>query len=102
VTAGPLSVLAFLWWMAAFGLWTVRRLRRTAQDDVARPIILGGLLAATAFFVNGLFEYNLGDSDVTMMLYLAMGLAIAAAPTRAEQRHTTGSKASREKNDGEG
>lgn len=83
VCAGPLAVGAFLWWFAAFGVWAVRRVRRMTKDSVSRAIVLGGLLATVAFFVNGLVEYNLGDSDVTLMLYLAMGLAMAAAPTVA-------------------
>ncbi len=85
VCATPLAVGAFLWWFTAFGLWAVRRLRRMPRDDLARPILLGGLLAAVAFFVNGLVEYNLGDSDVTLMLYLTMGMAMAAVPTKAEE-----------------
>jgi hypothetical protein len=81
VAAGPLTVGAFVWWFVAFGVWCVRRLRRMPSDSTARPIVLGGLLAAVAFFVNGVFEYNLGDSDVTLMVYLAMGMAMAAVPT---------------------
>jgi len=81
VCATPLAVAAYLWWFGAFGVWAVRRLHRMTKDSASRAIVLGGLLAAVAFFVNGLVEYNLGDSDVTLMLYLAMGLAMAAAPT---------------------
>jgi hypothetical protein len=77
VSAGPLAVGAYLWWFAAFGVWAVRRVRRMTKDSVSRAIVLGGLLAAVAFFVNGLVEYNLGDSDVTLMLYLIMGTAMA-------------------------
>ncbi|MBN1918398.1 MAG: O-antigen ligase family protein [Verrucomicrobia bacterium] len=83
VTAGPMTVAAFLWWFGAFGVWAVRRLRRMERDAPARPIVLAGLVAATAFFVNGLFEFNLGDSDVTMMVYLGMGLVMAAVRTRS-------------------
>ena len=94
VTAGPMTVAAFLWWFGAFGVWAVRRLQRMERDAPARPIVVGALAAATAFFINGLFEFNLGDSDVTMMLYLAMGLAMAAVPTRScehdEKAHATG------------
>ncbi len=82
VVAGPLAVVAFLWWFGAFGLWALKRLRRMSPDAAARPLVVAGLVAAVAFFVNGLFEYNLGDSDVTLMLYLLMGAAIAAASTQ--------------------
>lgn len=82
VVAGPFAVVAFLWWFGAFGVWALKRLRRMSPDAATRTLVLGGLVAAVAFFVNGLFEYNLGDSDVTLMLYLLMGAAIAAASTR--------------------
>jgi hypothetical protein len=102
VCASPLAVAAYLWWFGAFGVWALRRLRRMPLDAVGRPIVLAGLLAAVAFFVNGLVEYNLGDSDVTMMLYLLMGMAMAAAPRMIEKEHNLESTHAMEANNGEG
>jgi len=99
VCAGPLTVGAYVWWFVAFGAWAFRMLRRMQQDSPARAIVLGGLVAAVAFFINGLVEYNLGDSDVTLMLYLTTGMAMAAVPNGKARDD---SKDSVEANDGEG
>jgi len=102
VGAGPLAVGAFLWWFVAFWVWAVKRLRRMARDSAVRPMVLGGLLAAVAFFFNGLVEYNLGDSDVTLMLFLAMGMAMAAAPRTIRKETSQETEQTSEGNDGEG
>jgi O-antigen ligase len=65
--------LLFLYWRM---LW--RLARRADKDDwIARGLALGALGGAVGFFVSGLVHYNLGDSEVAMVFYFLMGLALA-------------------------
>ncbi len=50
---------------------------RTA-DRAGRGIVEGALAALFAFLVHGMFEWNLGDSEVATTLYTILGLALAA------------------------
>ncbi len=56
-------------------LW---RLVRSAQvtDWIERGLALGALGGTCGFFTTGLVHYNLGDSEVVMVFYLIMGLAL--------------------------
>jgi hypothetical protein len=57
-------------------LW--RRLRgRKFESWIERGIVLGALGGLLGFFVSGLVHYNLGDSEVAMIFYFIMGLALA-------------------------
>ena len=60
---------------------TVRLLRREARPDRA-ALLAGALLAGTALFVAGFFEYNFGDTEVEMatLLVLAVPFSRAVAP----------------------
>ncbi len=56
-------------------LW---RLVRSPQvtDWIERGLALGALGGTCGFFTTGLVHYNLGDSEVVMVFYLIMGLAL--------------------------
>ena len=41
-----------------------------------RGIVLGALGGLAGFFVSGLVHYNWGDSEVIMIFYFIMGLAL--------------------------
>lgn len=72
---------ALLFWLAvvfiyARMLW--RLWRAPALDDWReRGLVLGALGGLCGFFASGLVHYNLGDSEVVMVFYLIMGLALA-------------------------
>ncbi|HEV7681036.1 MAG TPA: O-antigen ligase family protein [Pyrinomonadaceae bacterium] len=67
--------LAFLFTYART-LW--RALHRGSQLDwIERGILLGALGGLVGFFTSGLVHYNWGDSEVAMIFYLVMGLALA-------------------------
>jgi hypothetical protein len=51
-------------------------------DWIGRGLALGALGGAVGFFVSGLVHYNLGDSEVAMVFYLIMGLALASMKIR--------------------
>ncbi len=82
------GVPALILWLAflfvyARTLW--RRLRNGARLEwIDRGILLGALGGLAGFFSSGLVHYNWGDSEVVMVLYMIIGVALAL------QRHTGG------------
>ena len=58
-------------------LWRLAR-RGAVADWIERGIALGALGGLVGFCVSGLVHYNLGDSEVVMIFYFVMGLALAA------------------------
>ena len=57
-------------------LW--RSLRSgTKLDWLERGILLGGLGGLVGFFTSGMVHYNWGDSEVVMVFFMIMGLALA-------------------------
>jgi hypothetical protein len=75
------GVPALLCWLLLLGIYarTLSHLARNeASDDwIERGVILGALGGLFGFFVSGLVHYNWGDSEVVMILYFIMGLALA-------------------------
>lgn len=70
--------LAFLY-VYARTLW--RSLRNGGKLEwIERGILLGALGGLAGFFTSGLVHYNWGDSEVVMVLYMIMGLALAVHP----------------------
>ena len=57
-------------------LWRLLR-SRPQLDGVERGILLGALGGLVGLFTSGLVHYNWGDSEVVMVLYMIMGLALA-------------------------
>src|SRR5882724_5726893 len=82
------GVPALILWLAflfvyARTLW--RSVRAGAKLEwVERGILLGALGGLAGFFTSGLVHYNWGDSEVVMVLYMVMGLALAV------HRHAAG------------
>ncbi len=68
-------------WLALLFVYArmLRRLWRSpALDDWReRGLALGALGGLCGFFASGLVHYNFGDSEVVMVFYLIMGLALA-------------------------
>jgi len=50
---------------------------RAVGDRFLKCISLGNLAAFAGFFINGMFEYNFGDSEVIMLIWFTLGLSIA-------------------------
>jgi O-antigen ligase len=73
----------FVWWAAALFVATLRALRETAHDPVSGWLPLATLAVLVAIFVAGLFEYNLGDSEVLMVVLLLTAVPFALARARA-------------------
>ncbi|HYP01657.1 MAG TPA: O-antigen ligase family protein [Pyrinomonadaceae bacterium] len=72
---------ALLMWLAivfiyARMLWRLWR-APALKDWRERGLVLGALGGLVGFFASGLVHYNFGDSEVVMVFYLIMGLALA-------------------------
>ncbi len=56
----------------------VRTVLRVAQNDwLLRGVVLGSVGVMTGFQINGLFEWNFGDSEIIMLLWIFVGLSLA-------------------------
>jgi len=67
--------------LAAFFFGFLRALlsaARRAPPELPRALAEGALASVAAFLVHGLFEWNLGDSEVALTLYAIIGMGIAA------------------------
>jgi hypothetical protein len=73
VTRGMLGLAAFLYiFLRVFRQGCHRS--RVEGEDFDRGLAVGVLGAAAAFLVAGFTEYNWGDSEVLMLLYMLLGL----------------------------
>ena len=75
------GVPALMLWLAflfiyARTLWQALSVRATL-DWIERGILFGALGGLVGFFTSGLVHYNWGDSEVVMVFYMIMGLALA-------------------------
>jgi O-antigen ligase len=68
----------FLWWAALVGVAALREARRArgGPPGRAQPAV-GALALLAAVLVAGLFEYNLGDSEVLMLALLVTAVPFA-------------------------
>jgi O-antigen ligase len=74
----------FLWWAVALFAAAIREARRSAAEVPGAGGAAGGALAAlAAVFAAGLFEYNLGDSEVLMLVLLLTAVPFALRQGRA-------------------
>lgn len=75
------GVPALLVWLAllvAYARMLLRLARRGDERDwFERGLALGALGGAVGFFTSGLVHYNMGDSEVVMVFYFVLGLALA-------------------------
>jgi O-antigen ligase len=82
-TRGLPGLAFFTWWVVvalATALAEARRARATSPSGWSAVATLGGLLAILAA---GMFEYNLGDSEVLMLALLLTSLPFARRRERA-------------------
>jgi len=74
----------FLWWAVAAFAAALREARRGAGEGPGAAWAAGGVLGAlAAVFLAGLFEYNLGDSEVLMLFLLLTAVPFALRHARA-------------------
>jgi O-antigen ligase len=76
------GLVFFLWWVGVAFLAALREARRAAAEGRGtRWAAAGALAALAAVFAAGLFEYNLGDSEVLLLVLLLTAVPFA---TRGE------------------
>jgi len=81
---GVPGLVFFLWWAVAVFAAAIREARRAAAGPPGPGWPAGTALAAlAAVFVAGLFEYNLGDSEVLLLVLLLTAVPFALRPGRA-------------------
>jgi O-antigen ligase len=73
----------FLWWAIAVFAAALREARRDAALSPGHGWAAGALAALAAVFAAGLFEYNLGDSEVLMLVLLLTAVPFALSHGRA-------------------
>jgi hypothetical protein len=75
------GVPALILWLALLFIYARTLWRSLRMKDVLhwmdKGILLGALGGLLGFFISGLVHYNWGDSEVVMVFYLIMGLALA-------------------------
>ncbi len=74
---GPLGLVAFAWWMVAFlkvSYLTFRRIE--SENTYQKALALGIFSVFIGFLMNGMVEFNFGDSEVVMAIYFLMGLTL--------------------------
>ncbi|HJW13295.1 MAG TPA: O-antigen ligase family protein, partial [Thermoanaerobaculia bacterium] len=76
--SGLFAALSYLGLMALFFARTIVLLRRESRPDRA-ALLAGALLAGTALFVAGLFEYNFGDTEVEMATLIVLAVPFSGA-----------------------
>ena len=76
---GVPTLLVWAAWLFVYGRMLWRLARGGLEGDwVVRGLVLGALGGLVGFLSAGLVHYNFGDSEVVMVFYLIMGLALAA------------------------
>lgn len=74
------ALVAWIALVAAYALMLLRLLvadrRMRCADWTERGILLGALGGMIGFVSSGMVHYNLGDSEVAMVLYVIMGIAL--------------------------
>jgi O-antigen ligase len=77
------GLVFFLWWAAAALAAALREARRGVAAKSEAAGAAGGVLGALcAVFVAGIFEYNLGDSEVLMLFLLLTAVPFALRSAR--------------------
>ena len=80
-------LIAWIVWLFLYlrTLWLA--LRYKDKSWLEHGVILGSFGGTIGFLSSGLVHYNWGDSEVVMILYLMMGLSLAAGSMRQTPDH---------------
>ena len=81
---GVFALGAWMWVWIGYFVLVVRRIRDTRDAPFGtRFRMVGGLAVATGFLSAGMFEYNFGDSEVVMLMFMAIALPFVGRTTEA-------------------
>ena len=74
---GPLGLMAFIWWMVVFLKISYTAFRNIKDENIYEKSLMFGIFSAfVGFLINGMVEFNFGDSEVVMIVYILMGLTL--------------------------
>ena len=72
---GVFALSAWIWVWIGYFVLVIQRIRDTRDAPFeTRFRMIGGLAVATGFLSAGMFEYNFGDSEVVMLMFMALAL----------------------------
>ena len=74
---GVPTLMVWMTWMALYLGMLWRKVRSKEMDWLCRGVLLGALGGTVGFLISGFVQYNWGDSEVVMIVYLLMGLTLA-------------------------
>ncbi|MBI3597174.1 MAG: O-antigen ligase family protein [Nitrospirae bacterium] len=77
-----LAVYLYVWY--AFFREMIRK-AIASTDPFVRGVTIGAIGALVGFHVAGLFEYNLGDSEVATMMWFIVGLGLAVKAVQSKE-----------------
>jgi hypothetical protein len=83
-----IPVLLVFLWLAGKVLWDFRRAVGGSPPGARKAILHGSIAALIAILVGGLFEHNLGDSEVLHLFLTLIALGYAAAEAVPAERRT--------------
>ena len=83
VTMGMIGLAAFLFLLFSFYRVMVGNLL-ALPPPLERAVVVSSIGALSGFIVNGLFEWNFGDSEVVTLLYILVGFNVAFYLKRTE------------------
>ena len=75
---GIFSLGAWIWVWIGYFVMVILRIRDTKDAPFGtRFRMIGGLAVAAGFLSAGMFEYNFGDSEVVMLMFMAIAMPFA-------------------------
>jgi O-antigen ligase len=80
---GWIGLAAWVMWMGSVWICLFRAARCTSGGKGDGGLALGLLGAFSGLMINGLVEYNFGDSEVFLLMIFLIGLSAAACQARA-------------------
>lgn len=86
ITGGSFGLAAFLWFLVTIGKKLYSAWRRMS-DSYLRDTVLGAFCAFLGYLLASMFDWSFADEEITMALWLIVGLGLAAARlAEAEQK----------------
>lgn len=75
---GVPALLCLIWWFTVYLrlLWRLTGERLMSWDWISRGVLVGMLGGTIGFLTSSLVHYNFGDSEVIMIVYFLMGVAV--------------------------
>ncbi|UCD85136.1 MAG: O-antigen ligase family protein [Deltaproteobacteria bacterium] len=77
---GIIGLLSYLWlWCVIFKVGIATLLRISGGQGYRRTFLLGAIAGLVGFHIEGMFEYNWGDSEVALLMWLVVGIMMVIA-----------------------